>query len=147
MSEEKVNYEVEEDFEFNDDDEEGEKVTQVSMEDMIQQASQKTHQQLTAYVDKRMEKLNEKVIDNTKNIESLNDRVVLLEQLNQSHQPSQANGTLKQHQEENKPQGIMDATFGTVGGLLHGIVDTTAYVLESTIDLVTLGKARRQPPQ
>lgn len=38
---------------------------------------------------------------------------------------------------------ILDATFGTAGRALHAIVDATAYVVESAIDIVTLGRARR----
>ena len=38
---------------------------------------------------------------------------------------------------------VVDGTLGTVGSVLHGVVDTTAFLLESVVDLITLGKARR----
>ena len=41
-------------------------------------------------------------------------------------------------------RNILDKTLGTVGNILHGVVDTAAFVLESTVDLVTLGRAKRE---
>lgn len=47
---------------------------------------------------------------------------------------------------ENEPdnRNVLDKTLGAVGGVMHGIVDTAAFVLESTVDLVTLGRAKRE---
>lgn len=44
---------------------------------------------------------------------------------------------------EEKKRGVIGTTLGAVGSVAHGIVDTCAFVLESTIDLVTLGNARK----
>ncbi len=40
-------------------------------------------------------------------------------------------------------RNVFDKTLGAVGGVMHGIVDTTAFILESAVDLVTLGRAKR----
>lgn len=40
-------------------------------------------------------------------------------------------------------KGIVGKTLGAIGSVAHGIIDTAAFVLESTVDLVTLGNARK----
>lgn len=60
----------------------------------------------------------------------------------------EAHSTGMSSKPKSNPVGnILDTTLGTVGGVLHGVVDTTAFLLESIVDLATLGKARRSPNQ
>lgn len=45
------------------------------------------------------------------------------------------------HVDEEK--GIIGKTLGAIGSVAHGVIDTAAFVLESAVDLVTLGNARK----
>lgn len=40
-------------------------------------------------------------------------------------------------------KGIIGKTLGAIGSVAHGVIDTAAFVLESAVDLVTLGNARK----
>lgn len=44
---------------------------------------------------------------------------------------------------QKKQPGVIDNTLGTVGNVLHGVVDTAAFLAESAVDLITFGKAKR----
>lgn len=46
-------------------------------------------------------------------------------------------------EQTNEKRGVIGSTLGAIGGVAHACVDTVAFVLESTIDLVTLGNARK----
>lgn len=41
------------------------------------------------------------------------------------------------------PTGVFNQTLGVVGDVLHSVVDTAAFILESAVDLATLGRAKR----
>ncbi len=43
-----------------------------------------------------------------------------------------------------KMDRFLDATLGTVGHALHVVGDTAAFLYESAVDIVTLGRARAQ---
>lgn len=71
---------------------------------------------------------------------------ITVQQIPASIQQQQATAQAEQEHPTEKPNpvtGIVNGTLGTAGKLLHGVVDTAAFVLESVVDLVTLGKARR----
>lgn len=83
-------------------------------------------------------------------IVKLQNQEVIDMPVNQLEAPASAETPATTNAQESVPapqqtekRGVIDATLGTVGGLLHGVIDTAAFVLESTVDLVTLGRAKR----
>lgn len=44
---------------------------------------------------------------------------------------------------EIQQKGVIGKTLGAIGSVAHGVIDTAAFVLESAVDLVTLGNARK----
>lgn len=126
----------------------------IEIDDTLQQfmndAIDKAKKQSTAYTDKRIEKVNKTLASHKRILDTHTDEINELK----SNFEELAKGNVVYAQLEDAPQedtgvkgkamGVVDTVFGTVGGVLHGVVDVAAFVCESTIDLVTLGKARKQ---
>jgi uncharacterized protein (UPF0335 family) len=85
----------------------------------------------------RISKIEKQVDNHEERIKALEEGVVL------AKQPVEQQAQVQQQE----PQGILDVTFGTIGNVLHSVVDTASYILEATVDIVTLGKAKRNHSQ
>lgn len=117
-------------------------------------------EQNTNYVDIQLGKVVQMVQAQTVVLEQHDTRMSDMEQLLEQHtlilksMSSTSMGavdTVVDESTDNKQQtgnpvtGVVCGVLGTVGGVLHTVVDTAAFLLESTVDLVTFGKARRTP--
>jgi uncharacterized protein YjgD (DUF1641 family) len=139
---------------FDDLEDEMEESEEFDVQAMIDASVQKAKKQANAYTDQRISKVNEKISklhsmitetqESTKaNTEAIENLTKVVEALAKGQKVSAADLSQAQETAKKNP-GILDSTLGAVGGVLHGVVDTAAFLLESTVDLVTLGRARRQ---
>jgi hypothetical protein len=154
----KTTVEVDEDLDFDDAVDEDEEVeeTEIDFEALIKETAIKAKKQAMKYTDTRIAEINEKLEIHQKTLEAHTTSIVNLEQqMAQAIEALKAFGVAAPTPEQalalaqaaqqtgQQPKGILDTVFGTVGGVLHGVVDTAAFLCESVVDLVTLGKARR----
>lgn len=122
----------------------------------IQAMLKHNHEQALNYIDIRFTKMNDELKTYGEKIESNTSRIDTLEKTvaKQNEFIRKAVGATggvvppefdptQQAGESADNKGIIDTTLGTVGNVAHGLVDTAAFLCESVIDLVTLGKARR----
>lgn len=151
--------------------------SEVSMSKVDQQIEEliaKSKAQSTAYVDQRLAQVDDKLKKQAQTLEKHSERLDTIDSVLTSHteilkqihlaQKASSQGASMPNpdtdpvlqaqqkqtaQAQSHPAGmnIIDTTLGTVGGVLHGVVDTTAFILESAVDLVTLGRARKAPHQ
>lgn len=151
---EKTTIELEdEDMSFDDIEEEVEesKSPSDSLQKFMNEAIDKAKKQSIAYTDKRISQVNEKLAKHQELLESHTNAITTqaesianLEKVVQGLATGNVKAVaLGETAEPKKPANLLDATLGTVGGVAHGVVDTAAFLCESVIDLVTLGRARR----
>jgi len=131
----------EHDDDENEDGESGERFDQSAF---IRQCVADATAEQKAYVDKVMKSVNKRLDDHDHRIKNLEKMVHNLSDAPAPVMAKAQSRKLKQdHDEQTGLDRILDATFGTAGRALHAIVDATAYIAESVIDLATLGRARR----
>lgn len=121
-------------------------------------------QQNTSYVDMQMTKIvdmvkvqNVVIEEHDARITSMQDALTrhadILESLSSatSSAPSASASTEPVSSASEQPAqrmnsgSVIGSTLGAVGGVLHTVVDTAAFILESAVDLATFGRARRTP--
>lgn len=114
---------------------------------LIATSVEQSRKQAIAYTDKRIEKVNQTLVAHKQLIEGNTSRLDNLEKVVEGFATGNVSVVSAQvvdpSAEPQEPPGIIDNIFGTIGGVLHGVVDTVAFVAESAVDLVTFGKARR----
>lgn len=127
-----------------DDDDDDKPCEQFDQRAFIQQCIAEATAQERAYVDKVLKSVNKRLDDHDHRIKNLEKMVHNLSDAPAPVMAKAQSRKLKQdHDEQTGLDRILDATFGTAGRALHAIVDATAYIAESVIDLATLGRARR----
>ncbi len=153
------------DFDFDEIEEEiPTQSSSMSVEDFdqkLQELVAKNKKQTEAYIDHRLAKVDDRLKTHAQLLEKHDARLDAIDETLKSHNEilldmqkergeeprarvvkPQAT-TQEQLETQSKNPNILDMTLGTVGGVLHGVVDTAAFILESTVDLITLGRARR----
>lgn len=140
---EKTTVELNDEENLDFDDEVG--TSDVDFETLVKASVEKAKKQSIAYTDKRIQQVNEKLAQHQQMLEAHNSRIENIEKVVEALASGGNVSVLPAPQAGNQPQSknLLDVTLGTVGGILHGVVDTAAFICESAVDLVTLGKARR----
>lgn len=88
-----------------------------------------------AQVQKTLKTQNEAVLKAMSRLDGVN-----VDELTKNDNPENSKDESIEVKED---KGIIGKTLGAIGGVAHGIIDTAAFVLESAVDLVTLGNARK----
>lgn len=84
-------------------------------------------------IDKRFDSL-------TKKVDNHEERITKIEKCLQQ---APVSTEIEEEGEKSGVDSFLDATFGTIGHIGHTIVDTVAFVAESVVDIITLGRAKR----
>jgi hypothetical protein len=117
---------------------------EVDFEAILKASVEKAKKQSMAYTDTRIEQVNQKLLIHQQTLEAHTTSITNIEQVLEAMVKGGNVQAIPLNAVEKKPKGILDVALGTVGGVLHGVVDTAAFICESAVDLVTLGRARRQ---
>ena len=113
----------------------------LDIEDMIE-ASMKRR---TKFFESNLKKVNSTLKDHDSRITAVEkQQKVILEELAKISGKDLTEAEVEKAIAEMDDRNVLDKTLGAVGGILHGVVDTAAFVLESTVDLVKLGRAKRE---
>lgn len=108
-------------------------------------------EQTMNYVDQRISKVESKLNDHENRLQNvekrLNEQGKVLQSILEENEKELfvqlQDIQLQENQFKQKNPNILDQTLGTIGNVAHGLVHTAAFVLESVIDLATLGRAKR----
>lgn len=120
-----------EDFELEDGDENF-MDEDASLDEIVNHHVKKAN----AEMNRLMSKMDSRIQDHENRIANL-ERLAMNES-----QPSAKRSGLIQESEATGLDRFLDVTLGTTGRALHAVVDTMAFVGESAVDIVTLGRAR-----
>ena len=93
-------------------------------------------QKATAEMNRVLQKMESRFADHENRIENL-EKIVT-----NTATASAKRSTAVQETEATGLDRFLDVTLGTTGRALHAVVDTMAFVGESAVDIVTLGRAR-----
>ena len=111
------------------------------IEDMIEESLKRR----TKFFESNLKKMNSTLKNHDSRITNLEkQQKVILEELAKISGKDLTPAEVEKAIAEIDDRNVLDKTLGAVGGVLHGVVDTAAFVLESTVDLVTLGRAKRE---
>lgn len=162
--------EIEDDFDFDDEDEKEELVVDEPVErpstkknkstikldkgmkraiiDIVNEETQDIRDDQAKLV-KRVDKIGQTLKEQTKVMSTLktqNEAVVRAMARLEGKDVSQLIEDVKpvdSAPQIHEEKGIVGKTLGAIGSVAHGVIDTAAFVLESAVDLVTLGNARK----
>lgn len=145
QEQEKTTIELEDgDMTFDDIEEGTSEDSKDGLEKFMADAIEKARKQSIAYTDKRIAQVNEKLAKHQEILDTHTTDIADLKKVVEGMATGKVQAVaFSGESEAPKHKNILDATLGTVGGVAHGVIDTAAFLCESVIDLVTLGRARR----